>query len=219
MLIFSYILIIFTMIMEVKSSILNEEVFEAVLKFLNKNYLIYKPYVFLAGHKMFSTYEIAIELQKKIPNELVELEQLKQEGDKQGELEKIKDIKEKVEEFLKTSFQLKTLEVSSLELQLRKPIFKYTLINILNNEKNGYLLSKNLVSMEDFFKIKNHIRVKKDFLDLIFYNQDFNSSFVKMVIEQIKTTEKIDLFDEKLQKTKQNIMDIIKDYINSLKIL
>ena len=31
---------------------------------------------------MFSTYEIAIELQKKIPNELVELEQLKQEGDK-----------------------------------------------------------------------------------------------------------------------------------------
>ena len=214
MLIFSYILIIFTMIMEVKSSILNEEVFEAVLKFLNKNYLIYKPYVFLAGHKMFSTYEIAIELQKKIPNELVELEQLKQE-----ELEKIKDIKEKVEEFLKTSFQLKTLEVSSLELQLRKPIFKYTLINILNNEKNGYLLSKNLVSMEDFFKIKNHIRVKKDFLDLIFYKQDFNSSFVKMVIEQIKTTEKIDLFDEKLQKTKQNIMDIIKDYINSLKIL
>lgn len=202
------------MIMEVKSSILNEEVFEAVLKFLNKNYLIYKPYVFLAGHKMFSTYEIAIELQKKIPNELVELEQLKQE-----ELEKIKDIKEKVEEFLKTSFQLKTLEVSSLELQLRKPIFKYTLINILNNEKNGYLLSKNLVSMEDFFKIKNHIRVKKDFLDLIFYKQDFNSSFVKMVIEQIKTTEKIDLFDEKLQKTKQNIMDIIKDYINSLKIL
>ena len=73
--------------------------------------------------------------------------------------------------------------------------------------------------MEDFFKIKNHIRVKKDFLDLIFYKQDFNSSFVKMVIEQIKTTEKIDLFDEKLQKTKQNIMDIIKDYINSLKIL
>lgn len=207
------------MIMEVKDSILNEEVFEAVLKFLNKNYLIYKPYVFLAGYKMFSTYEIAIELQKKMPNELVELEQLKQEGDKQGELEKISEIRKKVEEFLKTSFQLKTLEVSSLELQLRKPIFKYTLINILNNEKNGYLLSKNLVSMEDFFKIKNHIRVKKDFLDLIFYKQDFNSSFVKMVIEQIKTTEKIDLFDEKLQKTKQNIMDIIKDYINSLKIL
>lgn len=200
---------------------LKEEIFDSVLKYLDNRYLLYKPYILIEGNKLFTTYEFSLELQKKFTVELQELEQLINDESSELEIsEKRKEIKNKVQSMLDTLFNNKLLEISSLELELREPIFRFTLMNFLNNEKNRVFLSKNLTSIKDLFKVKNHILlIKEGELHETFFPNDFNAGFVKFILNCICEYEKIDLLNPKLTMTKQEIWNKIKSYINSIQIL
>lgn len=199
---------------------LKEEIFDSVLKYLDNRYLLYKPYVLIEGDKLFTTYEFSLELQKKFTVELQELEQLINEKSSEFEIsEKRKEIKNKVKNMMDTLFNNKLLEVSSLELELREPIFKFTLMRFLNDERNGVFLSKNLTSIKDLFKVKNHIAlIKEGELHESFFPNDFNAGFVKFILDCIYEYKKINLLNPKLTMTKQEVWNELKVYINSIRI-
>ena len=169
---------------DIDKTTLKEEIFDSVLKYLDNRYLLYKPYILIEGNKLFTTYEFSLELQKKFTVELQDLEQLINEKSSELEIsEKRKEIKNKVQSMLDTLFNNKLLEISSLELELREPIFRFTLMNFLNNEKNRVFLSKNLTSIKDLFKVKNHILlIKEGELHETFFPNDFNAGFVKFIL-------------------------------------